>query len=417
MNKLAVNGGSPVRTKPYPKWPVARASEYRRLLGILKTDDWSTLNQEVNNLGEMFALYTGAKYALPVSSGTVGLEVILRALNIGRGDEVIVPIYTFVASVSSILYTGATPVFADVLYGTHLLDPASFEKNITPKTKAVLAVHIGGRPCDMDAICEIAKKHNILVIEDSAQAHGASWKGKKTGTLGIAGSFSFQASKNLSCGEGGMITTNDEALFRQMWSVREYGRDSRSDIWYEHTNLGTNAGMAPWQAVILQEQLKDVDILFAKRTESARILTEALKEFPFIELNEEDERVTGNAYHLFMFKYNKDAFYGVTREELIELLRAEGVAGCLASGYSQPITEMDIVNDETFRKVTGSDRTYQEVDIPVGKVIAYEKGMWLSQAALLEEESDLLAFPAALRKLAEHKDEVLEYVKRRRDHE
>ena len=142
-----------------------------------------------------------------------------------------------------------------------------------------------------------------------------------------------------------------------------------------------------------------------------------MKEFPFIELNEVDERVTGNAYHLFMFKYNKDAFYGVTREELIELLRAEGVAGCLASGYSQPITEMDIVNDETFRKVTGSDRTYQEVDIPVGKVIAYEKGMWLSQAALLEEESDLLAFPAALRKLAEHKDEVLEYVKRRRDHE
>lgn len=393
MNKLAINGGPPVRTGPYPKWPAARADEYRRLLEVSETGG----REESDLLGEEFADYAGVRYALPVSSGTTALEIIFRALNIGRGDEVILPIYTFVASASSIIYTGATPVFADVLYGSHQLDPASFEKNVSPKTKAVLAVHVGGRPCDMDAVREIAERRRIFVIEDAAQAHGASWRGKKVGSLGTAAAFSFQATKNLPCGEGGLIAVNDEALFRRMKKLREYG-----------------GSMGAGQAAVLRERLKDADALFEKRSASAEKLTAALKEFPFIETLEEDSRVTGNAYHLFMFRYDSEKFYGTTREELIELLTAEGVGDCLSSGYSLPITEMDVVRGPDFKRATGSDRDYRKAEIPTGKTLAYEKGAWLYQAALLEDEAGLLTFPAALKKLTQNKEEVLEYIKRRR---
>lgn len=405
MSILAINGGEPVRTKPYPKWPVARANELEHLMKVLESSDWGVLNSEVDKLAEAFRDFTGAKYALPVSNGTISLEIILRALNIGRGDEVIIPIYTFVASVSAIAMVGATPVFADVEYSSHLLDYKSVERSITSKTKAIMVVHVGGRPCDMDSILQLANKYNIPVIEDAAQAHGAQWKDKKAGTMGIAGSFSSQASKNIPAGEGGIITTDDEVLYRKMWSIRDYGRDHNSGIWYSHKELGTNAGIGAWQAAILLEQLKDAEQLLEKRMDSCRYLTEQLCHLLFLEFLSEDERVSKNACHLLMLKYKKEHLENIPRKRFLDALRAEGIT-IFGDGYSQPINTMGIMQSEAFFRATGTERRYDEIDTPVAEKIALEEGIWMLQPAMLEEKEDLDLIVQAMEKIMANAKEL-----------
>lgn len=406
MKQLAINGGAKTRNLPFPTWPVARYDELERLYQVLETEDWGVLNPEVEKFAQLYSRYTGARYALPTSNGTVSLEVILRALGIGRGDEVIVPIYTFVATVSAITMVGATPVFADIRMDTHLLDSKSVEANITDKTRAVIAVHIGGRPCDMDAIREVADRHNLFVIEDAAQAHGAQWRDQKVGTMGIAGAFSFQASKNIPAGEGGIITTNDESLYKKMWSIQNYGRDYDQDIWYEHPHLGGNTGIGAWQAVILQEQMRDIDDLLEKRMKSARYLQEKLSEFDFLEFPPEDPRVTKNAYHLMMFRYLPEKLHGVSRQRFVQAMLAEGI-DVISEGYSMPINTMKFMSSRAFYKATGTERTYEKIDTPNGSKIAYENGLWITQNALLENISGLNDIVAAVRKIAEHYDELL----------
>ena len=219
-----------------------------------------TLGGEVNKFSRRFAEYQQANiWNICVTNGTVTLEVILRGLGIGYGDEVIVPPYTFNATVSSVVFVGATPVFTDIEEGTYNIDPGKIEEAITPNTKAIIPVHIGGRACNMDRIMEIAKKHNLYVIEDCAHAHGSEWKGRRVGSIGDAGSFSFQASKNLTAGEGGFITVNDTKLFEKFWSVHHCGRDYHGKVWYDHVNIGTNARMTEWQAAILDAQMDKLD--------------------------------------------------------------------------------------------------------------------------------------------------------------
>jgi AraC-like DNA-binding protein len=251
MGKLAITGGPKLRTKPFPQWPVYGKEEADGLLRVLESQKWGTLGPEVAKFTERFCNYLGVKHGVAVTNGTATMEVLLRAKGIGFGDEVLVPPYTFVATVSAVICVGATPVFVDIEEDTFNMDPDKLEQAITPRTKAVIPVHVGGRPCDMDKIMAIANKYNLFVIEDTAHAHGSEWKGQKCGSLGTAGSFSFQASKNLTAGEGGFISTNDTDLFEMCWSIHHCGRDYKGTVWYGHPYIGTNARMTEWQAVIL----------------------------------------------------------------------------------------------------------------------------------------------------------------------
>src|SRR5579871_1174348 len=204
METLALEGGAPVRDtqiRPWPTWPIYNTTEERALLDVLHSGRWWYVEGDQGVAVEAeFAAFQDARFGVACTNGTPALEIALRALGIGCGDEVIVPPYTFVATAGAVLTVSATPVFVDIEGDTLNIDPAQIEAAITPRTRAIIPAYIAGRPADMDAILEIARRHNLRVIEDAAQAHGAEWRGKHVGALGDLGTFSFQASKNLNSG-------------------------------------------------------------------------------------------------------------------------------------------------------------------------------------------------------------------------
>ncbi|NLC44902.1 MAG: DegT/DnrJ/EryC1/StrS family aminotransferase, partial [Clostridiales bacterium] len=306
MSKLAIRGGKPLIEKSIPSWPQSSTEELKRLKKVLESEKWGLLGPQVTEFTNRYGIYCDAKYAVATSNGTISLELILRSLNIGRGDEVIIPSYTFVATASAVTFVGATPIFADTDESTYNIDPKSIEEHITTNTKAIIAVHVGGRPCDLDQLLKISKKQGLYLIEDAAQAHGSEWKGTRVGAIGDVGSFSFQASKNLSCGEGGAVVTNNEEIYHNVWSIHHCGREFGNDSNYNHPILGTDARMSEWQAAILNEQMNRLEIDTEKRMANAKYLTQRLQELDFIETLYDDPRITRNSYHLYIFKYKKE---------------------------------------------------------------------------------------------------------------
>ena len=224
----------------------------------------------VNNFEKEFANYIGVKHAIGVNSGTAALHITIAALEIGPGDEIIVPPFTFIATASSILQNNAIPIFADIDNKSYTLDPDSVRKQITDKTKAIIPVHLAGITADMDPLLEIANDNNLYIIEDACQAHGAKYKGKKVGSIGDFGAFSFYPSKNMTTGEGGMITTNSDKLAEQCRLIRHHGEPS----WYVYNRLGWNYRMTEIQGAIGRVQLTKLDNNIKIRNENAKYLTE-----------------------------------------------------------------------------------------------------------------------------------------------
>jgi dTDP-4-amino-4,6-dideoxygalactose transaminase len=322
---LAIDGGTPVRSRPWPRWPIFDETEEQAILEVVRSGKWwSVEGTKVREFEEAFARFQDAQFAVCVTNGTAALEVALRAAHIGCGDEVIVPPYTFIATATAVLAVGATPVFVDVEEESLNIDPTKIEEAITPRTRAIIPVHIAGCPADMDGVLEIARKHNLLVIEDAAQAHAAEWKGTKVGAIGDMGCFSFQASKNLNAGEGGAVLTNNPHWADQVWSVHNVGR-VRGGRWYEHHVLGSNFRMTEFQAAILLAQLKRLPEQTERRTQNAHRLTEMLSQIPGIRPPRPDPRVTRHAYHLYIFRYDKNHFGGRPREDFLKALNAEGI--------------------------------------------------------------------------------------------
>jgi len=404
MGKLAITGGPKLRTKPFPQWPVYGKEEADGLLRVLESQKWGTLGPEVAKFTERFCNYLGVKHGVAVTNGTATMEVLLRAKGIGFGDEVLVPPYTFVATVSAVICVGATPVFVDIEEDTFNMDPDKLEQAITPRTKAVIPVHVGGRPCDMDKIMAIANKYNLFVIEDTAHAHGSEWKGQKCGSLGTAGSFSFQASKNLTAGEGGFISTNDTDLFEMCWSIHHCGRDYKGTVWYGHPYIGTNARMTEWQAVILNAQLDRMDSQIEKRMENAKYLTARLNEIDCIQTVKEDERITRNSYHLFLFKYLEENLKGLPRDKFLKALNAEGIIA--SPGYTC-LYKMPMLMTDQMKKMTGSSIDYSKVYLETAEKLTEKQGVWTTQNVLLGEKEDMDQFADAIIKIVENVDEIL----------
>lgn len=397
MARLALHGGTPMRRRPFPAWPMSDAREKRALERVRASGCWGTLGPEVARFEEEFAAYLGVKKVIAVSSGTAALEIILRALGIGPGDEVIVPPWTFIATASAVLMVGATPVFADIDDATHCLDPARIGAVVTERTRAVIPVHLAGHPADMDGIAEAARRHGLAVVEDCAQAHGAAWQGRKAGALGTAGAFSFQNSKNMAAGEGGAISTDDPELAEMCWSIHHIGR-LRTGEWYEHHNLAGNYRMTEWQAAVLRPQLERLDGLNARRHAGAARLSALLEGIPGIGTFAQDPRCTCHGHHLFLVRYDPAHFGGASKKTFAAALAAEGVPA--APGYI-PLHRQWVFDNPRVRKILCRDIRYAELDLPVSDR-AGERTLWLNQNVLLGTERDLRDVRDAILKLAEN---------------
>lgn len=401
--KLAIEGGTAVRTAPWPSWPVWDEHEEQAVLEVLRSGQWGMTNgSKVEQFENLWATFHNARYGVAVVNGTSALEVALRALGVGLGDEVIVPPYTFVATPAAALLVGAIPIFADIDPDTYELDPSAVEAAITPRTRVIIPVHIGGCPPDMDRILAIAQKHGLKVLEDAAQAHGAEWRGNRVGALGDVGTFSFQASKNLNSGEGGAIVTNDEALFQKIWSLHNVGRllspEWRTRGWYQHEILGFNYRMTEFQAAILLAQFQRLEEQMARREASARYLDQELARIPGIRPQARDPRVTSHAHHLYIFRYDASAFGGHPREEFLAALRAEGVPG--SPGYV-PLHHSPAIKTEVASLCQRQGRTDNPLErpLPVAEKAGYHEGVWISQSILLADETGLSDVPRSIQKI------------------
>jgi len=237
-HNLAINGGPKTVNKDF-EWPVYDETDVNIVADIVRSGKWGNpdCGGEVASFEKEFATYCGTKYALTCVNGSVALRLALIASGVKPGDEVIVPPYTFIATASIVVEANCVPVFVDIDPGTYNMDPSKIEEAITARTRAIIPVHFAGQSCDMDQIMSIARKHGLKVIEDACHGHGAEYKGKKLGSIGDAGCFSFQSSKNLTSGEGGMVITNDDDLYQMMNSLRNVGR-VEGGAWYEHHNTG-----------------------------------------------------------------------------------------------------------------------------------------------------------------------------------
>ena len=295
----------------------------REVLKVLSSGQY-ILGENVKKFEKSFAKYNSVNHALGVASGTDALHLALRALDIGPGDEVITVSFTFIATVEAISYVGATPVFVDIDSNTFNLDPKELEKKITPKTKAIMPVHLYGQPADMTPIMEIAKKYNLFVVEDCAQAIGAEYKGKKVGSFGDIGCFSFFPSKNLGTfGDGGMVTTNSDYLAERITSLRSHG----SKVRYYHDEVGLNSRLDEIHAAILNVKFPHIDKWNAKRKEVAYYYNELFKGVEEIQIPKE-LKDTNCVYHQYTIK-------APVRDKLVESLRKKGIMAMIY--YPVPI--------------------------------------------------------------------------------
>lgn len=407
MPKLALLGGRPVREKPFPSWPLWRNEDIEAVTEVVRSGKWGTRGPKVEEFERRFAEYCQSKYCVSLTSGTTALYLALWVAGVEPGEEVIVPPYTFIATANAVAMFGAIPVFADIDLYTFCLDPLSAEALITPRTKAIIPVHLGGEPADMDGFSIIKEKYGVSIIEDCAHAHGSEWKGRRVGSLGDIGAFSFQESKNLSSGEGGAFTTNDEELFEYAFSVHHVGRKRVGGKWYEHLILGANMRMTEFQAAILLSQMDKLEEEFRKREANAIYLDSLLTEIEGIIPQKRDHRVNRRAYHLYVFRYNKEAFGGVDRGVFLEALNAEGIPS--SAGYGLVNEEPVYIegNFGPFSKLLKGEKLIREPLINAR--IVSEESVWLFQNMLLGERKDMEDIAEAINKIKENAYELITY--------
>jgi dTDP-4-amino-4,6-dideoxygalactose transaminase len=399
MNKeLAINGGSKTIDKNF-EWPVFDETEVNAVADVVRSGKWGNpdCGDLVMEFENEFAAFCGSKYALTCVNGSVALRLALIACGVKPGDEVIIPPYTFIATSTIVLEANCVPVFVDIDPDTYNLDPEKIEAAITKRTKAIIPVHFAGQACEMDKIMAIAKKHNLKVIEDACHGHGAEYKGRKLGSIGDAGCFSFQSSKNLTCGEGGMVITDDENLYNMMNSLRNVGR-VKGGQWYEHHYLGCNYRMTQLQVVILIHQLKRLKEQTQKRHSNGTYLNSLMSEIDGITPLARGKGETIHGYHIYIFKYNKSKFNNLSKPEFAKMLAAEGVP-CFM-GYPQPLYKQPLFQNKNFMcYAIPEEVSYKEVSCPVTEKACYEEAVWILQHGMLGPKEDMEKFAEAIIKI------------------
>ncbi|MFC1555400.1 DegT/DnrJ/EryC1/StrS family aminotransferase [candidate division KSB1 bacterium] len=413
MSDLAIYGGSPVREKAFSAWPVWDEKEKEYLIKALDSGKWGYPQWEfVPAFEKHFAAFHDTQYGICFNSGTSALVAALWACGVRPGDEVIVPAYTFFASASAILQAGAIPVFADIESTNFHLDAHDVEEKITENTTAVMTVHIGGRPSDMTKLRGICDHHNLILIEDAAQAWGSEWRSKRVGAFGDAAIFSFQSSKNITCGEGGIVVTNDEKTAEYLSSYCNCGRLNDKPR-YEHYYVGGNYRLDEFGGAVITAQFERYPELHAKRTENAEYLSSELSKIQGVIPVNLDEDVTANSFHIFLMRYRNEYFDELPKSELIEALRAEGIPA--HPGYTVPLYKMPVFKNRAFGPRGLSDkefRSYDNIILPQTENACDEEGLWFTQNILLGPREDIDDIVAAFSKI---KNNIGELTERRKD--
>ena len=408
---LALLGGTPVRTKPFTSWPIFGKSEEKSLLRTLRSGKWGRLDgPETAKFEKRFAAMHGCKHGIAMVNGTVSLRIALMAGGIRAGDEVIVPPYTFFSTASAVVEANAVPVFADIDLDTFNLDPKAVEAAITPRTRAIIPVHFAGQPADMRAIMALARKRKLLVIEDAAHAHAASSRNRPAGSLGDVGSFSFQSSKNLTSGEGGIITTNDDELAASCRSIHNCGRIP-TGIWYEHHVISGNYRLGEFQSAVLNCQLDRLESQTSTRDRNGQYLAKRISVLPGIYPQKRPSDCTRHSYHLFMLRIDGNAF-GAPRSAVIKALQAEGVPCSPGYGFSLP--QQPMFRHKAFGPYlpgTISKLDYRKVSCPNSDLLCREQCAWLGQNLFLGSRTDMNSIADAFEKIYANREALTRWWK------
>ncbi|MBR9999291.1 MAG: DegT/DnrJ/EryC1/StrS family aminotransferase [Cyclobacteriaceae bacterium] len=396
--ELALFGGPKTIDKKFP-WPVYDEAEVNAVAEVVRGGAWG--NPDCGGLvaafEKEFADFCGTRYALACVNGSVALRLALMACGVKPGDEVIIPPYSFIATASIVVEANCIPVFADIEQDTYNLDPEAVEKAITPRTKAIIPVHFAGQACNMDALGNIARKHGLRIIEDACHGHGGEYKGRKLGSIGDAGCFSFQSSKNLNSGEGGIVVTNDDTIAGLVDSLRNVGR-VKGGQWYEHHFLGCNYRITQLQAVLLQQQLKRLDSQTRRRNDNGLYLISLLEKIPGISPLTRGHGETLHTYHIFIFRYDKSFFNGTPKKDFAGMLAAEGVPSF--KGYPEPLYKQQVFQKKNFMCYAIPDHVdYSGICCPVTEVACYEEAVWILQHAMLGSKEDMEKFAEAILKI------------------
>ncbi len=379
MSKLAINGGTPVRTKPYV-WPLVGEDEKKAVAEVVESGVWGhgmSPDCGVTRFEKKYADYFGAGYAISIHGGSTALEYAYREVGIGPGDEVITPALTWCGTQNAASLIGADPVIIDVRPDNYCMDHEKIEEAITSRTKAIIPVHLGGYLCDMDRIMEIAEKHGLAVIEDCAQAHGSKYKGKYVGTIGESGCFSFETSKILTAGEGGMIITNDKKKAEHIYATTNSGWAYGNYNNYEGNVLGWNLRMTEFQAALLSVQLDKLKENSQRRRKNVQYLSEELSKIDGITPLKYDPEQNFWAY---MFKYDSAYFNDVPVQKFREALDAEGIIRVYSSASHQLVYEMF--------QFYSPRMDYSDISCPVAEKAYYKEAVGLLASGILDSDKE-----------------------------
>ncbi len=412
MGKLAITGGKPLRTKPFTQWPIATKAEAAALKDVLQSTRWGGQpfpGKHAREFADKFARLHTAKYGQCVNTGTVAIQAALKAIGIQPGDEVIVPAYTWEGTVGPVLLVNAIPVFVDVDPDTYCLDARLIEKAITPKTRAILPVHLGMRFADMDEILRIAAKHNLKVVEDCAHAHGGKWKGKGAGSMGDLGAFSFQTSKLITSGEGGAVITNNLEYLELVQSYINAGRASLTDQ-FKKRIIGFNYRLGEFQAAVLGAQLKRLPKEGAIRQKNMKRLESKLKNAEAIGLLKPDPRITSLAPYGYVMKYFADKAKDVPRAAFVAALQLEGVH-CDGLFY-EPVYKSSLfpVDPTDFPALSWGREKPLDLrsmySCPQSEKAAYHEAVWFPHQHFLGPNKDVDDIVDAIHKVLENIEEL-----------
>jgi len=407
MGKLAVNGGTPVRgDKPWPTWPIKGEREEELLLQVLRSGDWAAANRPMEaEFSEKFAAFARARYVVCLMNGTVALQLALEALDIGAGDEVIVPGYTWQATAAACLDVNAIPIMVDVDPETYCIHPDLVEAAVTPHTRAIIPVHLYGCMADMDRVMEIARKHDLKVVEDCAQTHGSRWRDMGAGAVGDVGAFSMQHSKVLASGEGGACITNDDNVYDRLCALRHCGRPRQGE---RSPIQSGNYRMTEFQAAVLLAQLERLEDQTNLRDENAIYLNSRLAQIPGIKPMRRHPQITRQAYFSFVFRYDQEAF-GASRAVFLKALAAE--IGLTPHIIFQPLNRANLYNPQSKRRHHLSEDYWEAIDpsrfeLPVCEKAFREECVAFHHPFLLGTCADMDDFADGVVKICENRGEL-----------
>jgi dTDP-4-amino-4,6-dideoxygalactose transaminase len=410
LSNLAIFGGpAAAASLNKPEWPILTDEDRQAVMAALESKNWGRLfpHSRAEAFESAFADYHQARHGIAVSNGTVAIELALIAAGIRPGDEVLVPAVTFIASAGAIVRVGAIPIFVDSDPETLAISAPAVEAAITPRTRGIVAVHYGGYSVDLDALLAIVERHDLILVEDCAHAQGTVWQGRKIGTFGDFGTFSFQESKALASGEGGIVLTNDDHLAKEARLYHNIGR-APGRPGYEHQVLASNYRLPELSAALLLAQLGRLQGQVEQRMRGANFLADELEALGGIKPLKADPRITQRGYYFMILRYDRRQFAGAPLRRFIEALKAEGVP--CGSGYGIPLYKQPAFRRELVAELLGRRPEelpdYAHLHLPVAEHFCAEEQMTIPHELLLADRNSLQMVIEAIAKIKANAEEL-----------